>query len=294
MQSTKMTMPASFRGRCSLLYPPAIDQFEVPKIRRRAGWIDRCDNRPAIRVRVVQVQRQRGGELIVRADIGNRGQSVVQVGRTSRISEREVVVGSAAAVPEIGVRCQLQEVQIGADLQLLAGVVDYLDELIAAIHRVVEREPGVHSRRRKNLKEGCVLRTGCVGVAGATEESSAEPRLRDNTGQPISAFDSRCTGVLIEQPPVPILQDPPEQKIETPRTCWDGRHGIGAVGADADVLMVGPAYGERTVVRLGESGAAVVIVDRKDTPKEMLVKVLLTVCEVLQINIQLRVGTHCR
>ena len=140
-------------------------------------------------------------------------------------------------------------------------LVNKLNEAVGRVHGVVEGQAGVDARGGQDLEEGVVLGVGGIVVAGGAPPSAAEPWLGGNAGEAVAAFEGSSAGALGQRAPVAVLQRTPEDKVECAGTGGLGGDEVAAIRAEADVLVVGGADGEGTVVGLGDAGAAIVIAD---------------------------------
>ena len=95
-------------------------------------------------------------------------------------SEDLVVEGSAALIPEVLGRGELQPVEIGAQLPFRIGAIDELHEAVFEVHQVIDGKPRVAARGGQELDEGAVFVVVWVIVAGAAKPAAAQPgRRRD-------------------------------------------------------------------------------------------------------------------
>ena len=156
---------------------PPIKQFEVAEVSGGPGWIVGGHDGLAIGMSVIEIERESSCELVVRADVDNGSQAVASTRRTPGIAKDKIVVGSAPLIPEIRTRCELQEVDIRTQRELLPGGIDDLRKFILAVHEVIKREAGIGACGRKDLEEGVVHGVGGMVVAGAAEIAAAQPWL---------------------------------------------------------------------------------------------------------------------
>ncbi len=281
-----------FGGGWLLLDSPLVDEFEVAEVGGVAGGVVGGDDGFAVGVGVVEVEGEVGGDLVVRADVGDGGEAGVACGGAAGKAEDEVVVGSSTLVPEIAAGGELEEVEVGAELEVLEGGVDDLGELVGAVHEVVEGEAGVGAGGGEDLEEGVVDGVGVVVVAGSAEDSTSQPGLGVEGGEAVAGLGGEGSGVLGEEAPVAVLEDTPEEGVELAGASGEGGDEVGSVGTDADVFVVGLTGGEGAVVGLGEAGAAIVVVDGEDSPEEVVAEVGFGEGEVLEVDVELGVGVH--
>src|SRR5665213_2968165 len=108
----------------------------------------------------------------------------------------------------------------------------------------------------------------------------------------VASLHGDRSGTMIEQAPLAVLQHTPGEQVELAGSGGDGGEEVRSVAPEANVLVVRLADGEGTVVCLGEPGAAIMIVNRKDAPQEVVAEVVLAEGKILQIDVQLGIGIH--
>lgn len=195
-------------------------------------------------------------------------------------------------IPEVFGRGELQPVKVAAQGDLSGRFVDELDELVAAVHQIVERELRVDARRRQDLKERAVLVVGGVVVAGAAEPACSQPGGAPEGGELIAHFRCCCRCAVALESPVAVLERAPAEEIECAGADGYRRDDVCAVGSDADVSVIGLAEREGAVVGLRQAGSPVVIAEGEGAPEKVIVPCRPGEGEVLQVDVQLGVTVH--
>ena len=101
-----------------------VHEFHVTVLHVSVGGIDRCHNRLALGIGIVEIERYVLAYLPIGADIGNRGERSVTIRGSPRKSKHCIVVSSATQIPQIVGRSKLQPMQVGAERETLGGFVD--------------------------------------------------------------------------------------------------------------------------------------------------------------------------
>src|SRR5262245_30207977 len=238
------------RRHCRVICTSVVEgQLEeaVVGVLARKGLLDdgRSEGVPVVALDREPVEQPDGDR-----DVCQRRERAISVGRASGVAEEGVARRSAARVPEVASVRHPQPVEVAAYEDAIVRPEEQLEEDVARVHQVEEREPGVGARRRDQLEERAVHVVVRVVVPRRPIPPDPQPGR-------CGYLRELVTGLLGVRPPAvtlpapsPRLDGAPGQAVQDTGSEADRRGHVPADGIDGDRLLVRHALLLRAIVHL--------------------------------------------
>src|SRR6185503_8343488 len=193
---------SSVRRSC---FSPFVNEFGIAKLSVLTSWIDSGGNPSPSSVTVIEVRCDALGRLPTGGEIDHRGHRSMAVAGASHIPEDLLVESTAAQVPEVLLRRELQPMNIGAEIEPFRWSIYNLDEAVSIVHQVVKRKVRINPGRRKHLEKCLMTLIERVRIATAVKVATTYPRGCFERFVLITSLERSGFRVLVERSPLAVL-----------------------------------------------------------------------------------------
>src|SRR5438552_3572412 len=233
-------------------------RFDVSKLRIGTCRIGARHNALSPGMRIVRGDAKSVTQWHVHADVPNICQTAVAATRPAGIAECSWLESASAAIPEVLRTSQAQRVQLAAHHQGMRQTEYRGSVKILVVHHIVERETGIGTRRGQHVKESRMPSTDGMEIADAMGIARSKPGIYKVHDRLPAEFpdESFCTMGL--HAPTAVLHGSPQEEVElTTILRLENVNVVGAVSSDANVIFVGRACGDWTVIGLEDRSSFV-------------------------------------